>query len=89
MLNSHIGHRRKTQRICYPLEQVEPSHSLNHGNALIPEPDDGCVVSAAIYARKSRFQDVAYRSCQSQNDMCRELAASKDWCITQEFSDEG
>jgi DNA invertase Pin-like site-specific DNA recombinase len=44
---------------------------------------------AAIYARQSRFRDVAYSSCQSQIDMCRELAASKDWSITQVYSDEG
>jgi DNA invertase Pin-like site-specific DNA recombinase len=44
---------------------------------------------AAIYARQSRVRDVAYSSCQSQIDMCRELAASKDWSITQVFSDEG
>jgi DNA invertase Pin-like site-specific DNA recombinase len=66
-----------------------PSDSLNNGNALIPEPDDGCLVSAAIYARQSRVRDVAYSSCQSQIDMCREFAASKDWSITQVYSDEG
>ncbi len=66
-----------------------PSDSLNNGNALIPEPDDGCFVSAAIYARQSRVRDVAYSSCQSQIDMCRELAASKDWSITKVYSDEG
>ena len=44
---------------------------------------------AAIYARQSRVRDVAYSSCQSQIDMCRELAASKDWSITQVYSDEG
>jgi site-specific DNA recombinase len=44
---------------------------------------------AAIYARQSRVRDVAYNSCQSQIDMCRQLAASKDWSITQVYSDEG
>jgi site-specific DNA recombinase len=66
-----------------------PSDSLNNENAFIPEPDDGCFVSAAIYARQSRVRNVAYSSCQSQIDMCRELAASKDWTITQVYSDEG
>lgn len=66
-----------------------PSDSLNSGNASIPEPDDGCFVSAAIYTRQSRVRDVAYSSCHSQIDMCRELAASKDWSITQVYSDEG
>ncbi len=28
---------------------------------------------AANYARQTRVRDVAYRSCQSQGDMCREL----------------
>ena len=46
-------------------------------------------LAAAIYARQSRVRDVAYSSCQSQIDMCRELAASKDWSITQVYSDEG
>jgi DNA invertase Pin-like site-specific DNA recombinase len=46
-------------------------------------------VSAAIYARQSRVRDAAYSSCQSQTDMCREFAASKDWSITQVYSDEG
>ena len=46
-------------------------------------------LAAAIYARQSRVRDVAYSSCQSQIDMCRELAASRDWSITQVYSDEG
>lgn len=46
-------------------------------------------LAAAIYARQSRVRDVAYSSCQSQIDMCREFAASKDWIITQVYSDEG
>lgn len=45
--------------------------------------------SAAIYARLSRVRNVAYSSCQSQIDMCRELAVSKDWNVTQVYSDEG
>jgi hypothetical protein len=44
---------------------------------------------AAIYARQSRVRDIAYSSCQSQIDMCRDLAASRDWSITQVYSDEG
>jgi hypothetical protein len=75
--------------IFYAGEQFVPSDSLNIGNASIPEPGEGCVVSAAIYARQSRVRDVAYSSCQSQIDMCREFAASKDWSITQVYSDEG
>jgi site-specific DNA recombinase len=66
-----------------------PSDSLNSGNASIPEPEDGCVVSAAIYARQSRVRGIAYSSCQGQIDMCRELAASKDWSINQVYSYEG
>ncbi len=46
-------------------------------------------LAAAIYARQSRVRDVAYSSCQSQIDMCRELAASRGWSITQVYSDEG
>lgn len=46
-------------------------------------------LASAIYARQSRVRDIAYRSCQSQIDMCREFAASKDWSITQVYSDEG
>ncbi len=46
-------------------------------------------LAAAIYARQSRVRDVAYSSCQSQIDMCRELAAIRDWSITQVYSDEG
>jgi site-specific DNA recombinase len=44
---------------------------------------------AAIYVRQSRVRDVAYSSCQSQIDMCRKLAASRDWKFTQIYSDEG
>ena len=46
-------------------------------------------LTAAIYARQSRVRNVAYSSCQSQIDMCREFATSKDWRITQVYSDEG
>jgi site-specific DNA recombinase len=46
-------------------------------------------LAAAIYARQSRVRDVAYSSCKSQIDMCREFASSKDWIITQVYSDEG
>jgi site-specific DNA recombinase len=53
-----------------------------------PEGSDQKLV-AAIYARQSRVRGIAYSSCQSQIDMCRALAASKDWSIIQVFSDEG
>ena len=45
-------------------------------------------LATAIYARQSRVRGIAYSSCQSQIDMCRQLAASKDWRVTHVFSDE-
>ncbi|XZE17423.1 recombinase family protein [Pirellulaceae bacterium SH449] len=46
-------------------------------------------LAAAIYARQSRVRGIVYSSCESQIDMCRELAASRNWNITQVYSDEG
>ena len=61
----------------------------NNSNIPKPELDNDRVLSAAIYARQSRVRGIAYSSCQSQIDMCRQLAASKDWRVTHVFSDEG
>jgi site-specific DNA recombinase len=64
-----------------------PSNYFNNSNAPAPGPDVERVVTA-IYARQSRVRGIVYSSCQSQIDMCRQLAASKDWSITHVFSDE-
>lgn len=75
--------------VCLAGYKVVLSNLPNGGKDSSQETDEGSVKGTAIYARQSRVRGIEYSSCQSQIDICRQHASSKDWSVTHVFSDEG